>query len=94
MISVATTPTLATRVLRAMTVLDGHQFWMDDLRHVTGDEFAIDVVTGHRDVTDAHLVALARRNGGRLVTFDERITRHLAGDETGLVDVPGGAEPG
>lgn len=27
-------------------------------------------IVGHRQVTDAHLLALARRHGGRLVTFD------------------------
>jgi hypothetical protein len=27
-------------------------------------------VLGHRQVTDAYLAALARRNGGRLATFD------------------------
>ena len=31
-------------------------------------------MTGHRQVTDLYLLALAVRNGGRFVTFDSRIT--------------------
>lgn len=60
--------------VEAITVLDAirsqewHSFWPDSLpfeaAHLAG-------VIGHRQVTDAYLVALTRHNGGRLVTFDK-----------------------
>ena len=33
-------------------------------------EVDVPKISGHRQVTDAHLVTLASRQGGRLVTFD------------------------
>jgi predicted nucleic acid-binding protein len=32
---------------------------------------------GHRQVTDAYLLALAVRNNGRLATFDQRVSRDM-----------------
>jgi predicted nucleic acid-binding protein len=37
-------------------------------------------LVGHRQVTDAHLLALARRNGMRIVTFDDGV-RALGGPD-------------
>lgn len=50
-----------------------HAFWPDDLSLL--DEEAVDAsrVLGPRQVTDAYLLALAVRRGGRLVTFDGKI---------------------
>lgn len=47
-----------------------HEFWLDDvrLREVDTSRMA-----GYRQVTDAHLVAVADRRGGCLVTFDRGI---------------------
>ena len=58
----------------------GHVFWPDDLplRVSLGDE-AADRLQGHHQLTDFHLAALAGRRGGRLVTFDGRLRRSLAG---------------
>jgi hypothetical protein len=57
-------------VLRRLRALPRHTFWTDDVAlsdspHVDGAR-----LVGHRQVTDAHLVALALRHGGRLATFD------------------------
>jgi len=46
---------------------DRHHFWGDD---VEVDTTSMRTVIGHRQVTDAHLVALASRHRGRLATFD------------------------
>ena len=46
-----------------------HEFWPDNLPLAE----ALDLggpVTGHQQITDAYLVALAIANGGRLATFD------------------------
>ena len=57
----------ATRVLAGFTGHPRHRFWPDDVPYT---EVAWQGVLGHRQVTDAYLAALARRNGGKLATFD------------------------
>ena len=57
----------ARAVLVALRGLDGHHFLSDDVSLSDSD---VPAMTGHRQVTDAHLLALARRRGTRLVTLD------------------------
>ena len=45
----------------------------DDIRLVVGAEGDRAAVLSHRHVTDRHLVALAVRYGGHLVTFDRAL---------------------
>lgn len=66
----ATTPSVAIELLRRMTALRGHVFWPDAVRHVVGGTVDAAVLSGHRQVTDAHLLALCDEHDGRLVTFD------------------------
>jgi predicted nucleic acid-binding protein len=42
-------------------------------------------LAGYRQVTDAHLLALARRSGMRLVTFDAGIRALAAGRDVQLL---------
>jgi toxin-antitoxin system PIN domain toxin len=60
----------AREVLSALRTHHGHQFLTDDVSMTDSD---VPEVTGYRQVTDAHLLTLARRRGMRLVTFDARI---------------------
>lgn len=60
----------ARRVLSALRATEGHRFLVDDVSLVDAD---VPSMVGHRQVTDAHLLALARRRGVRLVTFDTAI---------------------
>ena len=60
----------ARLVISALKDTAGHRFLVDDVSIVDGD---IPAIAGHRQVTDAHLLALARRRGLRLVTFDAAI---------------------
>jgi toxin-antitoxin system PIN domain toxin len=59
--------------LDAMAVLDGirsqewHEFWADSIPYESSQ---VAGVMGHRQVTDAYLVALARHHGGTLATLD------------------------
>ncbi len=57
----------AMAVLDSIRSLDWHEFWADSIayeaHHLTG-------LIGHRQVTDAYLVALARHHGGTLATLD------------------------
>lgn len=44
-----------------------HVFWPDDLML---EAILIRPVTGHAQITDAYLIALAEKNGGILATLD------------------------
>ena len=60
----------AGEVLAALRTAGAHQFLADDVSLTDRD---VPDVDGDRQVTDAHLLALARRRGVRLVTFDHGI---------------------
>lgn len=72
----------AIAALDAIRSQDWHVFWPDalayDAAHLTG-------VIGHRQVTDAYLVALARHNAATVATFD----KGLAALHPGHVDLLG-----
>lgn len=50
-----------------------HEFWPDDVSLVAQGILDWNRVLGTRQVTDAYLLALAVRHGGRLVTLDQGI---------------------
>ncbi len=81
---VSTTPATAIAQLEAMTALPGHTFWSDDVPLVIGKGGDRGAVSNHRQVTDRHLIALAVRYGGRLVTFDAALVDSAPG---GIVEV-------
>ncbi|WP_238333412.1 TA system VapC family ribonuclease toxin [Luteimonas marina] len=60
----------AVGILRGFVEHPRHRFWPDGLDYLQVDWKG---VMGHRQVTDAYLVALARKNGGRLATFDKGV---------------------
>lgn len=90
-IPTATTPHIACQLLRELTGTAGHQFWPDDVPLVVGDQSDSQVdsrlVSSYRDVTDAHLLALAIRRGGRLVTFDAGISDLLSTEHSTALQV-------
>jgi hypothetical protein len=50
----------------------GHTFWPDDLS-IRDLRSAKGHVLAHKQITDAYLLALARRRDGRLATFDRSV---------------------
>jgi toxin-antitoxin system PIN domain toxin len=70
----ARTPAQAIDLLRRMRSLPGHVFWDDDVSAAAAHAGPYSRVVGHRQVTDAHLLTLAMRRGGRLATFDRGVT--------------------
>jgi toxin-antitoxin system PIN domain toxin len=60
----------ARGVLSTLRAHPGHRFLTDDVSISDSDVPSID---GYRQVTDVHLLTLARRRGVRLVTFDASI---------------------
>jgi toxin-antitoxin system PIN domain toxin len=77
----------ALSLLSRMRTLRGHVFLPDDVGLVVGDEGTPGAarLVSHRAVTDAHLVALARRHGAKLVTFDRGIEALVDGDDETVV---------
>lgn len=58
----------AVDLLDRITSHPGHVFWPDDQPYTAE---TLQGVVGHRQVTDAYLVMLARSRDGRLATFDQ-----------------------
>lgn len=64
---------VAERLAEAMTHAS-HMFWPDSLSLLDRSLINWPNLTGHRQVTDVYLLALAVKQGGRFVTFDARIS--------------------
>lgn len=69
----AVTPHDAAALLESMTALPNHRFWSDDLPALPALKSSGIALTGHRQVSDVYLLALARKHGGKLATFDRGI---------------------
>jgi toxin-antitoxin system PIN domain toxin len=88
-IPTAVTPGEATALLGRIRDVEGHMFLPDDIELVTGSERALaGRLVGHRQVTDAHLLALARRHGARLATLDHAITTMAGQNARDVILVP------
>jgi uncharacterized protein len=72
----------ARTVLVALRAVEGHRFLTDDVS--IGDPDFPRIV-GHRQVTDAHLLTLARRRGTRVVTFDAALFALAEGRDVELL---------
>ncbi|WP_419945078.1 TA system VapC family ribonuclease toxin [Candidatus Poriferisodalis sp.] len=77
----ARSPHEAASVMRALAAVDGHEFWIDDVDPSQALSGGPERLTGYRQVTDAHLIALAERHGGCVATFD-RAMASLADNES------------
>lgn len=69
----AVNPADALALLGQMRRRPGHVFLPDDVESVLGEVVPPERVASHRQVTDAHLLALARRHGARLATLDRGV---------------------
>lgn len=73
----AVSPRQAVAALRQMTSLAGHEFWSDDIAPVNAETFLSLSMVGHRQVTDAYLLALAMHHSSKLATLDKEVTNLL-----------------
>lgn len=74
----------AVATLDRVTDLPSHQFWPDDIVvRAAVEGFR---VRGHRQLTDAYLLGLARAKGGVVATLDRGLLE-LAGEDAGLVEL-------
>src|SRR5262245_29721132 len=60
----------AKSLLESISNLPRHEFWPDDASYV---DLPAAGIIGHRQVTDAYLVLLARSHGGALATMDQAL---------------------
>ncbi len=70
-------PSASMKQVRAMmqhviSDLD-HEFWPADVSLVRDEVLDWSRISGHNQITDAYLLALAVRHGGALASFDQRI---------------------
>jgi toxin-antitoxin system PIN domain toxin len=86
-IATAVSPSDAVAMLRRLRALPGHRFLLDDVGLVFGEHFDPSRLQNHRHVTDAHLLAVARRHGARLATLDVGIPA-IAGDGEAVILLP------
>ena len=81
----AVSPMEALSLLRQITELPGHAFWPDDLPllKALGE---VKNLSGHRQITDAYLLALAQAHEGTLATLDQGLL--LLAPQKALVEFP------
>jgi hypothetical protein len=72
----------ALNALRITARHPAHQFWADDISVPDAFGNLGNQISGHQQVTDAYLLALAIHHGGKLVTMDKRMAE-LAEGRTG-----------
>ena len=72
-----------------MRQVAGHRFLVDDVDLLVGPHLDIRRVVTYRQVTDAHLLAIARRHGASLATFDRGLATLAGGSDVTLVSPSG-----
>lgn len=75
-------PAAAQEVLNGLRAAGAHRFLVNDVS-ATAPDFP--EIAGHRQLTDALLLTVARRNGTRLVTFDGGIAALAGGRDVELL---------
>lgn len=68
------TPAVAAELVERLTRHPGHRFWPDNLSLVDCDLVDMSRMGTAAQVTDTYLLALAAKNGGKLATFDRRLS--------------------
>jgi len=60
-------PAAGSEALRTLQRHPAHEIWLDNFSYA---DVQLDHLQGHKQITDAWLVDLARRRGGKLATLD------------------------
>lgn len=71
----ALSPANALIVLKRNVDLASHRFWSDAIPLVEAMDLLSRRLTGHQQVTDAYLIALAMHNAGKLATLDAKLVQ-------------------
>lgn len=83
----ALSPAEALSVLDEIRSRPGHESWVDDVSPTDRRWVDPTRLAGYRQISDAHLLALARRHQGRLATLDHGLVDLAGGDATSRVSV-------
>jgi toxin-antitoxin system PIN domain toxin len=83
-IATAVTPERAIAMLEQLRRVPGHRFLADDVQLVIASRLSRSHLRTHRNVTDAHLLALARRHRMPLATLDRGVAE-LAGERGDVI---------
>lgn len=67
-------PAAVAQVMERFRRLPGHRFWPDDISLLDATSIDTDRVRTAAQVTDTYLLALAVVHGGKLATFDRRLS--------------------
>lgn len=68
-------PIEAFRYLTTLKEFGTHRYFSSDLKTPFQTEMDLSYMTGHRLVTDFHLISLAKENGAKLATLDQKLCR-------------------
>ena|SRR2546430_2273813 len=80
-IPAAVSPAEAIELLSRLRRQPGHIFWPDSVSLAESTHVPRSRLVSHAQVTDAHLLALAREHGGRVATFDRGLAALAQPDE-------------
>lgn len=67
-------PSVVAEIVGKLRRLPSHNFWPDDVSLVDADNVDPAKVLTSAQVTDTYLLALAKARGGRLATFDRKLS--------------------
>jgi len=84
-------PAAVAEALKSLRSLPGHQFWPDDLSLLDPGAADVAQVLTSGQVTDTYLLALAVARGGRLATFDRRLSPAAVRSGKGALTLIGSA---
>jgi uncharacterized protein len=66
-------PGVVATALRGLRALSGHVFWPDSISLLDASLVKVTRLSSHAQVSDTYLLALAKKNGGKLATLDQRL---------------------
>ncbi|ESY68536.1 MULTISPECIES: TA system VapC family ribonuclease toxin [Mesorhizobium] len=67
-------PAVVAQIVGKLHVLAGHQFWTDDISLVNFSDIDASRILTSAQVTDSYLLGLAKARGGKLATFDRKLS--------------------
>lgn len=67
-------PAVVARIIAKLTTLPGHTFWNDSVSLVAASDIDPERILTAAQVTDTYLLGLAKAHGGRLATFDRKLS--------------------
>lgn len=83
-------PAIVAGIVAQLCALPGHVFWPDDISLADSEHVDAGQILTSGQVTDSYLLALAVAHGGRLATFDRRLSvRAVKGGKAALHVVDG-----